>query len=219
VLALGKLGGTELNYSSDIDLVFLADVEGRTDAAQSVSNQEFFERMVRGFVKLLGEQTELGAAYRVDLRLRPDGDQGLPVISVNSALRYYDVKGRTWERQAFVKARAIAGDIELGTEFLRQLQPWIYRRYLSRADITGIKALKRRIEQRSRRKGADDTNVKTGHGGLRDIEFVIQFLQLKYSGGHRSAGTSRLSDSPRAYNSRRKLRLSSQGRTSAADHV
>ena len=182
VLALGKLGGTELNYSSDIDLVILADVDGRTDAAQAIGNQEFFERLVRSFVKLLGEQTELGAAYRVDLRLRPEGDQGQPVISLDSALRYYDVKGRTWERQAFVKARAIAGDLELGNEFLQQLQPWIYRRYLSRADISGIKALKRRIEQRARREGADETNVKTGHGGLRDIEFVIQFLQLLNGG-------------------------------------
>lgn len=178
VLALGKLGGCELNYSSDIDLVFLSDGDGKTDGDRPVSNQEFFERLARAVVKLLTEQTDLGAAYRVDLRLRPDGDQGLPVVSLENALRYYDVYGRTWERQAFVKARPIAGDIELGENFLAQLEPWIYRRYLSRADITGIKALKRRIEQRVHREGNDERNVKTGHGGIRDIEFVIQFLQL-----------------------------------------
>ena len=100
------------------------------------------------------------------------------VPSLESALHYYDVSGRTWERQAFVKARPAAGDLDFGDEFLKQLEPWIYRRYLSRADITGIKALKRRIEQHVKSEGADLRNVKTGHGGIRDIEFAIQFLQL-----------------------------------------
>ncbi|HEX3726112.1 MAG TPA: glutamate-ammonia-ligase adenylyltransferase, partial [Pirellulales bacterium] len=92
------------------------------------------------------------------------------------------MSGRTWERQALVKARAIAGDLDFGRAFLAELEPWIYRRYLSRADITGIKALKRRIEQRTRSEGNDAHNVKTGHGGIRDIEFVIQFLQLLNGG-------------------------------------
>ncbi|MBP87436.1 MAG: bifunctional [glutamate--ammonia ligase]-adenylyl-L-tyrosine phosphorylase/[glutamate--ammonia-ligase] adenylyltransferase [Planctomycetaceae bacterium] len=182
VLALGKLGGNELNYSSDIDLVFLWDGDGKTDGNHSMGNQEFFERLSRRFTKLLTEQTELGMTYRVDLRLRPDGDQGSAVIRLDHALRYYDAKGRTWERQAFIKARPIAGDHDLGREFLAQLEPWIYRRYLSRADITEIKALKRRIEQRARREGTDKRNVKTGAGGIRDIEFVIQFLQLLNGG-------------------------------------
>lgn len=182
ILGLGKLGGAELNYSSDIDLVMLSDGEGQTDHARPVSNSEFFERLARYVVKLLTEPTELGSAYRVDLRLRPNGKQGPPVIGVDAALRYYDTVGRTWERQAFVKARPVAGDLELGHEFLEQLEPWIYRRYLSRADISGIKALKRRIEQRAKREGADSRDVKTGHGGIRDIEFVIQFLQLLNGG-------------------------------------
>jgi glutamate-ammonia-ligase adenylyltransferase len=182
VLALGKLGGIELNYSSDIDLVLLYEGDGKTDGEHSVSNQEFFERLARSCTKLLSEPTDLGIAYRVDLRLRPDGSQGPVANTIDSALRYYDVKGRTWERQAFVKARAIAGDLDLGQRFLTQLEPWIYRRYLARADITGIKALKRRIEQRSRREGTDARNVKTGAGGIRDIEFVIQFLQLLNGG-------------------------------------
>jgi [glutamine synthetase] adenylyltransferase / [glutamine synthetase]-adenylyl-L-tyrosine phosphorylase len=182
VLAMGKLGGVELNYSSDIDLIFLYDQDGNTDGQRTWSNREFFDRLARDVVRLLTEPTDLGIAYRVDLRLRPEGERGPVVISLESAMHYYDVLGRTWERQAFVKARPVAGNLDVGQEFLKQLEPWIYRRYLSRADITGIKALKRRIEERTAREGADSLNVKTGHGGIRDIEFVIQFLQLLNGG-------------------------------------
>ena len=133
-------------------------------------------------IRLLTEATDLGAAYRVDLRLRPEGSHGPLCLSFDSTLSYYDVKGRTWERQAFVKARPIAGDRDLGRELLARLEPWIYRKYLSLADITGIKSLKRRIEQRAEREGGELRNVKTGHGGIRDIEFVIQFLQLLNGG-------------------------------------
>lgn len=182
VLALGKLGGVELNYSSDIDLVFLYDAGANSDLARQQAVAEFFDRLAREILKLLTEQTELGATYRVDLRLRPAGKSGPMVTALDSALQYYDVSGRTWERQAFVKARAVAGDLDLGEYFLGQLEPWIYRRYLSRADISGIKALKRRIEQRTKQEGADARDVKTGHGGIRDVEFVIQFLQLLNGG-------------------------------------
>jgi [glutamine synthetase] adenylyltransferase / [glutamine synthetase]-adenylyl-L-tyrosine phosphorylase len=182
VLALGKLGGTELNYSSDIDLLFLYDWGRGADLTRQHASSEYFDRLVRDVLKLLTEGTELGTCYRVDLRLRPAGNAGPMAVAYESALHYYDVSGRTWERQAMVKARPIAGDLEFGREFLGQLEPWIYRNYLSRADITGIKALKRRIEQRTQREGADAHNVKTGHGGIRDIEFVIQFLQLLNGG-------------------------------------
>ncbi len=182
VLALGKLGGVELNYSSDIDLVFLYDHGRGASLAAQQHAAEFFERVAREVLRLLTEQTEIGTVYRVDMRLRPDGQNGPIVTSLDSALHYYDVSGRTWERQAYVKARPVAGDRDLGQEFLAQLEPWIYRRYLSRADITGIKALKRRIEQRTKSDGGDSHNVKTGHGGIRDIEFVIQFLQLLNGG-------------------------------------
>jgi glutamate-ammonia-ligase adenylyltransferase len=182
VLALGKLGGAELNYSSDIDLMFLYEPPRSADPMQQHAAGEYYERLVREVVKLLAEATELGAAYRVDLRLRPQGAAGPTAVAIDAAFHYYDTSGRTWERQMMVKARPIAGDLELGRTFLEQLEPWIYRRYLSRADITGIKALKRRIEQRTHRDGADSLNVKTGHGGIRDIEFVIQFLQLLNGG-------------------------------------
>lgn len=182
VIGMGKLGGMELNYSSDIDLIFLYDVDGTTDGPRPISNSEFFGRLAREVVRLLAESTDLGICYRVDLRLRPEGEHGPVVISLESAMHYYDLLGRTWERQAFVKARPVAGDLDLGQELLKQLEPWIYRRYLSRADITGIKALKRRIEKRCEREGADERNVKTGRGGIRDIEFAIQFLQLLNGG-------------------------------------
>ncbi len=182
ILAMGKLGGRELNYSSDIDLIYLYDKDGNTDGSRSTSNHEFFDRLARLVTKYLSEPTELGVPYRVDLRLRPNGRQGPMVQSLESALHYYDVQGRTWERQAFVKARPISGDLDLGREMLEHLEPWIYRRYLSLADITGIKALKRRIEHHAEREGGELTNVKTGHGGIRDIEFAIQFLQLLNGG-------------------------------------
>ncbi len=182
MLGLGKLGGNELNYSSDIDLIFLYEQDGQTDARRNVNNQEYFERLAKEVIRLLTEPTELGTAYRVDLRLRPEGSLAPLCLSFDSTLSYYDVKGRTWERQAFVKARPIAGDRDLGLELLARLEPWIYRKYLSLADITGIKALKRRIEQRTEREGGEVRNVKTGHGGIRDIEFVIQFLQLLNGG-------------------------------------
>ncbi len=182
VLALGKLGGVELNYSSDIDLLFLYEGDGRTDGLKQVTNLEFHDRLAQEFLKLLTEHSDLGMVYRVDMRLRPHGPRGPLVHSMESALQYYDVLGRTFERQAFVKARPVAGDLELGREFLAAMEPWIYRRYLNRADITGVQALKRKIEQRAEREGTDERDVKAGRGGIRDVEFVIQFLQLLHGG-------------------------------------
>jgi len=182
VVALGKLGGVELNYSSDIDLILLYDHEGKTDGRQPVSNAEFFERLARKLIELLSKSTATGDVWPVDLRLRPLGSQGPVVVTVNSAWRYYDALGRTWERQALIKARACAGDLELGRRFLRELEPWIYPRYLGMAEIAEIKSLKRRIEERTIRGGDESREVKTGHGGIRDIEFVVQFLQLLHGG-------------------------------------
>jgi glutamate-ammonia-ligase adenylyltransferase len=182
VLALGKLGGRELNYSSDIDLVMLyQDATGESGAPES-DGAEYAQRIAREVIRLVAEQTGLGFCYRVDMRLRPDGRQGPLVARIDHALAYYDTRGRTWERQAYIKARAIAGDMELGKDYLHDLRPWIYRRYLSLADITGIKGLKRKIEKHAEEAGVAGRNVKTGRGGIRDIEFVIQFLQLLNGG-------------------------------------
>jgi glutamate-ammonia-ligase adenylyltransferase len=178
VLALGKLGGGELNYSSDIDLVFVHSADGRVAGPRPCTNQEFFDRVVQETVRLVSAPSPAGAGHRVDLRLRPHGSAGAASLSREAMLQYYDRAGRTWERQAWVKARSIAGDEALGKRLLADLEPWIYRRWLTRADISGIKALKRRIERRVIQAGTDTADVKEGRGGIRDIEFTIQFLQL-----------------------------------------
>ncbi len=178
VLALGKLGGLELNYSSDIDLVMLYEPTEINSSQAAIDAQDFANRVAQDLIRLLAEATDLGFCYRVDMRLRPEGRQGPLARTVDDALAYYENRGRTWERQAYVKARPAAGDLDLGNRYLQQLEPWVYRRYLSLADITGIKLLKRRIEDRATEEGISLSDVKTGHGGIRDIEFVIQFLQL-----------------------------------------
>lgn len=182
--AFGKLGGKELNYSSDIDLMFLYDEEGATEGRRSsgVGNDDYFARVTAEVVRLLSAHTDRGQAYRVDLRLRPEGLRGALARSLASTLAYYDSLGRTWERQALIKLRPVAGDARLGEEFLKAIEPFVYRKYLSAAEINEIKALKRRIEARTGRAGESDSDVKTGHGGIRDVEFTIQFLQLLNGG-------------------------------------
>jgi glutamate-ammonia-ligase adenylyltransferase len=179
-LAFGKHGGEELNYSSDVDLMFLYDQEGTTKGRRSsaISNQEFFDRVVGESVRLLSAHTDRGQAYRIDLRLRPEGHRGPLARSLAGALSYYDTLGRTWERQALIKVRPVAGDLALGNEFLQAIEPFVYGKYLSFAEINEIKALKRRIEQKTALSGSGNRDVKTGQGGIRDIEFTIQFLQL-----------------------------------------
>ncbi|MBY0231520.1 MAG: bifunctional [glutamate--ammonia ligase]-adenylyl-L-tyrosine phosphorylase/[glutamate--ammonia-ligase] adenylyltransferase, partial [Gemmataceae bacterium] len=184
VLAFGKLGGEELNYSSDIDLMFLYSEEGQSQGKRisSIPTDEWFGRVVGEAVRLLGANSDLGQAYRVDLRLRPEGPRGPLARSLDSALGYYDTLGRTWERQALIKARPVAGDLALGARFLQGVEGFVWRRYLSFAEINEIKALKRQIEHRARQAGTDDREVKTGRGGIRDIEFTLQFLQLLNGG-------------------------------------
>ena len=187
VLALGKLGGQELNYSSDIDLIFLYDQAGRTDHKRSISNHEFFLLLGKELFHYLNTTTELGACYRVDTKLRPEGNSGPLSVGLESALRYYQGnRARTWERQAFIKARACAGDVQMGRKFLDMLTPWIYQNYLTRDDISGIRRLRRRIEKQTKGPGPERWNVKKGPGGIRDIEFTVQFLQL-LNGGSLSA--------------------------------
>jgi glutamate-ammonia-ligase adenylyltransferase len=184
VLAFGKLGGEELNYSSDIDLTFVYDEDGQTRPSRGtgIGNDEFFGRVVGEVVRLLSAHTDRGLAFRVDLRLRPEGHRGPLARSLASALSYYDTLGRTWERQALIKLRPVAGDVELGTRFLKEIESFVYRKYLTFGEINEIKATKRRIEHRAGRNGVQITDVKTGRGGIRDIEFAIQFLQLLNGG-------------------------------------
>jgi glutamate-ammonia-ligase adenylyltransferase len=133
-------------------------------------------------IRLLADHTSLGMAYRVDMRLRPEGGQGALARSLSATLGYYETTGRTWERQALIKCRPIAGDLELGRTFLDAITPFVYRCYLSGAEIGEIKAMKRRIEHRTLSEGTAEIEVKTGHGGIRDVEFVVQFLQLLHGG-------------------------------------
>lgn len=182
ILAFGKHGGQELNYSSDIDLMFLYDEEGATSGKHGIGNDEYFGRVVSEVVRLLSAHTDQGQAYRVDLRLRPEGHRGPLARSLASTLSYYDSMGRTWERQALIKVRPVAGDKELGANFLRAIEPFVYRKYLSFAEINEIKVLKRRIEAKAGQAGSGERDVKTGHGGIRDVEFSIQFLQLLNGG-------------------------------------
>ncbi len=178
IIAMGKLGGNELNYSSDLDLVMFYRADGRTSGSRSIDNREYFDRLARTFASLLNDPTTDGVAWRIDYRLRPHGSTGPLASGLASALAYYDLRGRTWERQALVKARPIAGDRGLGRQLLERLQPWVYGQRLSMTEINGIRALKRQIERRALIDGDAETNIKTGRGGIRDIEFVIQFLQL-----------------------------------------
>lgn len=178
ILAMGKLGGSELNYSSDIDLMMIYEQDGQTDSRSPKSNRQFFTQLTRDIVRLIHDPTNSGSAWRVDLRLRPHGSRGAICNSVAATLHYYDFQGRTWERLALIKAHPIAGDLELGHDLLHRIKTWIYRVSVSRHDIRGIQLLKRRIENRTVDEGEQNTNVKTGRGGIRDIEFVIQFMQL-----------------------------------------
>lgn len=185
VLAFGKLGGSELNYSSDIDLMIVYNAEGQTSGRRPIGNDEFYARAASELIRLLSSHTDRGSAYRVDFRLRPEGQHGPLARSLAGTLAYYDALGRTWERQALIKVRPIAGDAVLGQEFVDAIQPFVYKRFLSVAEINDIKAMKRKIEHKAQREGGT-REVKTGRGGIRDIEFTIQFLQL-LNGGDLSA--------------------------------
>jgi len=186
-LAFGKLGGDELNYSSDIDLMFVYDHDGETVGRRTnITNGEFFARAIQELIRLLQTPTDRGFAYRVDLRLRPEGNRGSLARTVASTLSYYDTMGRTWERQALIKLRHVGGDSMLARDFLRAIEPFVYRKYFSFAEINEVKALKRQMEQRASRGGDAigdfPQDVKTGRGGIRDIEYAVQFLQLLNGG-------------------------------------
>jgi len=184
VVAMGKLGGGELNFSSDIDLVPLYLEAGETDGARSISNQEFFTRVVQLMIRLLEQQTADGFVFRIDLRLRPFGDSG-PVVSNAAALEdYLQIHGRDWERYAWVKARPIThlgGYQELQQSMIR---PFVYRRYLDFGVFESLREMKALIEQEVQRRDLED-DIKLGDGGIREIEFIVQSFQLIRGGQER----------------------------------
>ncbi|WP_102957786.1 bifunctional [glutamine synthetase] adenylyltransferase/[glutamine synthetase]-adenylyl-L-tyrosine phosphorylase [Mangrovicella endophytica] len=179
VLGMGKLGAGELNYSSDIDLIVLFDPDAgiAVDADEGV---ELFSRIVRRLIKMIGDRTADGYVFRTDLRLRPDPGATPLAIPVDAALAYYESSGRNWERAAMIKARPIAGDRPAGEAFLRELTPFVWRKYLDFAAIADIQAMKDRIDRHRgfSEVGVAGHNVKLGHGGIREIEFFAQTQQL-----------------------------------------
>lgn len=184
VIAFGKLGGEELNYSSDIDLTFMYSNEGETQGKNSVSNQQYFSKLAEKCIDALARHTDQGHLFRVDMRLRPMGSKGPLVSSLDAHLYYYESFGEWWERQALLKARPVAGDKELANRFLGEIRPFVYPKYIDHRGIRELQALKRRIERRVDMAGLTRTEVKLGRGGIRDIEFTVQFQQLLNGGKH-----------------------------------
>jgi glutamate-ammonia-ligase adenylyltransferase len=191
ILGMGKLGGGELNYSSDIDLIYCFDGENgftvlpemsATSGFRTISNTEFFIRLAQAITRELSEFTEEGYFYRVDLRLRPEGGTGNIAVSLNACKSYYLSWGETFERLALIKARPVGGSRQLGEEFCEALRPFIYRSFLDLAALEEIQDIKGRIEAKLASRKKAGAHVKLGAGGIREIEFFVQALQLIYGG-------------------------------------
>jgi [glutamine synthetase] adenylyltransferase / [glutamine synthetase]-adenylyl-L-tyrosine phosphorylase len=180
ILALGKLGGRELNHSSDVDLVFLYSEEG--ELSPRLSYHQWFNRLSEKILETFSAPDAEGALFRVDLRLRPEGGAGPLARSLESMENYYAGFGETWERIALIKARGIAGSRELAYEFLRQHQPFIYPRSPTPDLLDEVAAIKRRIERDVVRMDSIERDVKLGRGGIREVEFVVQTLQFIHGG-------------------------------------
>ena len=191
VLGMGKLGGQELNYSSDVDVLFLYSDEGEVfkappmkETAQhpTMSNRQFFSKLAEAFIAEVSRVTADGMLFRIDLRLRPEGDTGPLCRSLESYENYYTEWGQTWERMMLIKARGVAGDENLAGEFLEMIQPFRFPGSMSADVLHEIAAVKDRIEKEI--VGAEDLerNVKLGRGGIREIEFVAQSLQILHAG-------------------------------------
>jgi glutamate-ammonia-ligase adenylyltransferase len=181
VFGLGKLGGGELNFSSDIDLVYAYASEGESDGARPLAAEAYFARLGQQLAKLLDEVTADGFSHRVDLRLRPFGNAGRVALSFAAMEQYFQREGRDWERYAWQKARPVAGDLEAGEAFLKTLRPFVYRRYLDFGALDGLRAMKAAIAAEVARKDLAD-DIKRGPGGIREIEFLAQALQLIHGG-------------------------------------
>ncbi|GAC1622374.1 MAG: bifunctional [glutamate--ammonia ligase]-adenylyl-L-tyrosine phosphorylase/[glutamate--ammonia-ligase] adenylyltransferase [Nevskia sp.] len=181
VLGMGKLGGRELNFSSDIDLIFGYSAAGDTDGARSLSNEEYFAKLARETARLLSMPTEDGFVFRVDTLLRPFGSVGAMALSLSAFEDYYQTHGREWERYAMIKARPCAGDRAAGQRLLDRLRPFVYRRYFDYNALGNLRELKALIDRDAQAKGAAD-NLKLGPGGIREIEFMVQLFQLTRGG-------------------------------------
>ena len=181
VLGMGKLGAGELNFSSDIDLVFAFPEPCQTRRRNGVSCEEFFTELGQGLIRALDAQTPEGFVFRVDMRLRPYGDSGPLVMSFDALEEYYQSQGREWERYAMIKARPVAGDAAAGQALMEMLRPFVYRRYLDFGAFEQLRDMKAMIEQEVARRGLSD-DIKLGPGGIREVEFIVQVFQLVRGG-------------------------------------
>jgi glutamate-ammonia-ligase adenylyltransferase len=175
VIGMGKLGGRELNVSSDIDLIFVYPEDGDTDGAKSISSFEYFTRLGRALINAIADVTEDGQVFRVDMRLRPNGDSGPLVCSFDMLENYFVTQGREWERYAWIKARPMTGGRHDELEAIRR--PFVFRKYLDFGAINAMRELHAQIRQEVAKKDKAD-NVKLGPGGIREIEFIAQVFQL-----------------------------------------
>jgi len=185
VLAMGKMGGGELNYSSDIDLMVFFD-PAAAKLAEGIEPQEFYVRLTRDLVKLLQKRTPDGYVFRVDLRLRPDPSSTQVAVSTGAALDYYEGRGQSWERAALIKARPCAGDLAAGEKLLRDLSPFVWRKYLDYSTVADVHAMKQQIHayRGHGEVAVEGHNIKLGRGGIREIEFFAQTQQLIAGGRH-----------------------------------
>src|SRR5262249_18311639 len=169
---------------SDIDLMFVYGADGDTDggSAGRLANGAYFERVCRTIVAALDDATDEGSLFRVDLRLRPEGRMGPVVLSLDGYRRYYRERAELWERQALIKARVAAGDARVGARFQDLARETVYRPGLDERIVPAVRAMKGQIDNALRAKGHEATNVKLGRGGIREIEFIVQALQLLYGG-------------------------------------
>ena len=183
-LGMGKLGGLELNFSSDIDLVFLFAEGGETDGPRIVANEEYFNRLGREIIRLLDARTEEGFVFRVDMRLRPFGDSGPLVVSLAALDDYLQQHGRDWERYAWIKARAIVGADAYAAAYEEFVRPFVYRRYLDFGVFESLREMKALIAREVARRELEQ-DLKLGRGGIREIEFIVQSMQLVRGGSDR----------------------------------
>ncbi|HWG69200.1 MAG TPA: bifunctional [glutamate--ammonia ligase]-adenylyl-L-tyrosine phosphorylase/[glutamate--ammonia-ligase] adenylyltransferase [Steroidobacteraceae bacterium] len=193
VLGMGKLGGRELNFSSDVDLIFLFSERGQTDGARSVENEEYFNRLGRELIRLLDARTEDGFVFRIDMRLRPFGDSGPLVVSLASLEDYLQEHGRDWERYAWIKARAVLGGDAYAAAYDEFVRPFVYRRYLDFGVMESLREMKALIAREVSRRELE-THLKLGRGGIREIEFIVQSMQLVRGGSDRRLQNSSLLD-------------------------
>src|SRR6267378_3194265 len=177
VLGMGKLGGTELNFSSDVDLLYVYDRDGRTQGPQAIDHFAFYARLAEEVTRAIGATPFV---FRVDLDLRPEGRSGPIVNSLRALELYYEAQGAPWARFALLKALPVAGDLPVGEDGLRRLAPFIWRKYLDLGAVEEMRALKARAEREAGRHGGQD--LKLGPGGIREVEFFVQALQLLHGG-------------------------------------